>query len=111
MKILALLNRDGGSLKTTDLGQLTTLMQDEFRMHGHELTVDDCSGDEIVAAIGKAAERGDIDVLLVGGGDGAVSAAATALALATISISVSGRAFCKLTALRRARIKASAVGA
>ena len=70
MKILALLNRDGGSLKTTDLGQLTTLMQDEFRMHGHELTVDDCSGDEIVAAIGKAAEREDIDVLLVGGGDG-----------------------------------------
>ena len=66
MKILALLNRDGGSLKTTDLGQLTTLMQDEFRMHGHELTVDDCSGDEIVAAIGKAAEREDIDLVVMG---------------------------------------------
>ena len=88
MKILALLNRDGGSLKTTDLGQLTTLMQDEFRMHGHELTVDDCAGDEIVAAIGKAAEREDIDVLLVGGGDGTVSAAATALANGRIALGI-----------------------
>ncbi|MBO0904854.1 diacylglycerol/lipid kinase family protein [Jiella sonneratiae] len=79
MRILALLNRDGGTLKTTNLDWLSELIRDEFAVHGHEVTVEICGGKEIVQAIEKAAGRNDLDVLLVGGGDGTVSAAAAAL--------------------------------
>ncbi|MEF2550823.1 diacylglycerol kinase family protein [Aurantimonas sp. A2-1-M11] len=88
MKILALLNRDGGSLKTTNLEQLAALLHDEFQVHGHELTVESCSGEEIVASITKAAARDDLDVLLVGGGDGTVSAAAEALTDGRIALGI-----------------------
>ncbi|WP_268881965.1 diacylglycerol/lipid kinase family protein [Jiella pelagia] len=79
MRILALLNRDGGTLKTTDLDWLSALIRDEFSVHGHEVEVEFCAGREVVAAIEKAAKREDVDVLLVGGGDGTVSAAAAAV--------------------------------
>ncbi|MEC5323419.1 diacylglycerol/lipid kinase family protein [Aurantimonas sp. A3-2-R12] len=88
MKILALLNRDGGTLKTTDRDELVALMNDEFAIHGHELTVESCAGDEIVAAIKAAALRDDLDVLMVGGGDGTVSAAAAALAHGDIALGI-----------------------
>ena len=79
MRILALLNRDGGTLKTTDLDWLSALIRDEFAVHGHEVTVELCAGSDIVPAIKKAAATDDLDVLLVGGGDGTVSAAVGAL--------------------------------
>ncbi|MCK5934144.1 MAG: diacylglycerol kinase [Fulvimarina manganoxydans] len=80
MKVLALLNRDGGTLKTTDLDWLRALIEDEFKMHGHEIEVSVCSGDAIVESIRKGVDRPDLDILLVGGGDGTVSAAAAACA-------------------------------
>ncbi|NDW07075.1 diacylglycerol/lipid kinase family protein [Jiella pacifica] len=79
MRILALLNGDGGTLKTTDLDWLSELIEDEFAVHGHGITVEVCAGKDIVAAIEQAAKRDDVDVLLVGGGDGTVSAAASAV--------------------------------
>ncbi|TFF23090.1 diacylglycerol kinase [Jiella endophytica] len=79
MRILALLNRDGGTLKTTDLDWLSTLIKDEFSVHGHDISIEICSGKEIVDAIQSAANREGLDILLVGGGDGTVSAAAAAL--------------------------------
>ncbi|MEF2546419.1 diacylglycerol kinase family protein [Aurantimonas sp. E1-2-R+4] len=88
MKILALLNRDGGTLKTTDRDELMALMRDEFAIHGHELAVESCAGDEIVDAIKAAALRDDLDVLMVGGGDGTVSAAAAALAHGGIALGI-----------------------
>jgi len=88
MKILALLNRDGGTLKTTDRDELVALMRDEFAIHGHELAVESCAGDEIVDAIKAAALRDDLDVLMVGGGDGTVSAAAAALAHGGIALGI-----------------------
>ncbi|WP_233717399.1 diacylglycerol/lipid kinase family protein [Jiella avicenniae] len=79
MRILALLNGDGGTLKTTDLDWLSALIKDEFAVHGHEITVEIVAGKDVVPAIEQAAERKDVDVLLVGGGDGTVSAAAAAV--------------------------------
>ncbi|MCB8838109.1 diacylglycerol kinase family protein [Aurantimonas sp. VKM B-3413] len=79
MNILVLLNRDGGTLKTTDLDWLADLLRDEFQVHGHQITVERGPGKEIVESIRRHAAREDIDVLLVGGGDGTVSAAAAAL--------------------------------
>ena len=70
MKVLALLNRDGGTLKTTDLDWLRTLIEDEFKMHGHQIEIAICSGDAIVDSIREAVDRPDLDILLVGGGDG-----------------------------------------
>jgi len=79
MQIHTILNRDGGTLKTTDLDLFSALIEDEFRIHGHSATVELVAGSEIEEAIAKAAVREDIDVLLVGGGDGTVSSAAGAL--------------------------------
>lgn len=76
MKVLALLNQDGGTLKTTDFDWLTSLLKDEFSVQGHSVEIVRCSGDEVVQAIEDAVGRHDTDVLLVGGGDGTVSAAA-----------------------------------
>jgi diacylglycerol kinase family enzyme len=79
MKIHTILNREGGTLKTTDLRRFSALIEDEFRLHGHEIEVECVAGAELVDAIKRAADRSDLDVLLVGGGDGTVSAAAGAL--------------------------------
>ncbi|MEX6506265.1 diacylglycerol kinase family protein [Jiella sp. M17.18] len=88
MKILVLLNRDGGTLKTTDLDWLSELLRDEFQVHGHEITVERCAGKGIVEAIRRHASRNDIDVLLVGGGDGTVSAAASALMGGSVALGI-----------------------
>ncbi|MBB4002466.1 MAG: diacylglycerol kinase family protein [Aurantimonas endophytica] len=88
MKILALLNQDGGTLKTLDLDWLAALIRDEFQVHGHEITVERCKGKAIVDTIRSASERTDIDVLMVGGGDGTVSAAAMALTGKSIALAI-----------------------
>ncbi|WP_185983560.1 diacylglycerol/lipid kinase family protein [Aureimonas mangrovi] len=79
MKIHAILNRSGGTLKTTDLDMLERLIRDEFALHGHTIEVEVVDGSGVGDAIGRAAKRDDLDVLLVGGGDGTVSGAAAAL--------------------------------
>lgn len=79
MRVHAILNRDGGTLKTADLALLQTRIEDEFRLHGREAEVELVDGSEITGAIERAGKRDDIDVLLVGGGDGTVSCAAAAL--------------------------------
>jgi len=88
MNILVLLNRDGGTLKTTDLDRLSDLLRDEFRVHGHQVTVERCTGRGVVETIRKHAAREDIDVLIVGGGDGTVSAAAAALTGKSVALGI-----------------------
>ncbi|GGE19653.1 multidrug transporter [Aureimonas endophytica] len=79
MKIHAILNAEGGTLRTMDLDALRQELTDEFGLHGHSVETEILKGSEIGAAIERAAGREDIDVLLVGGGDGTVSSAAEAL--------------------------------
>ncbi|MCQ0986546.1 diacylglycerol/lipid kinase family protein [Jiella marina] len=88
MHILALLNRDGGTLKTADLDELSRFIRDEFQVQGHEVSVEIVAGGDIVGAIEAGAEREDIDVLLVGGGDGTVSAAAATLTDRDIALGI-----------------------
>lgn len=88
MKVHAILNRDGGTLKTADLGLLQTLIEDEFRLHGREAEVELVEGKDVTDAIGRAAARTDLDVLLVGGGDGTVSCAAAALMDAEMALAI-----------------------
>ena len=88
MKIHAILNRDGGTLKTSDLTVLGTLIEDEFRLHGREAEIEVVAGDRLEAAIAAAAERSDLDAVLVGGGDGTVSCAAAALNGSKVAMAV-----------------------
>lgn len=88
MKIHTILNREGGTLRTTDLDRFGALIKDEFGLHGHAIDVECVSGSEIVSAIKRAADRDDLDVLLVGGGDGTVSAAATVLMNSSVALAI-----------------------
>jgi len=80
MRVHTILNRDGGTLRTQDLDLLSSLIRDEFTLHGHEIEVEEVSGADVGDAIKRNAGRSDLDVLLVGGGDGTVSGAAGAVA-------------------------------
>ena len=77
MRFLAVLNRDGGTLRTTDLGALSERMRRILEGNGHSLETRIVSGREVMAALRKAAAEHGVDVILAGGGDGTISAAAS----------------------------------
>ncbi|RST85095.1 diacylglycerol kinase family lipid kinase [Aquibium carbonis] len=79
MQFLAILNRDGGTLRTTDLAALSAFMTKTMEAAGHRIEIEIVRGSEIVAALDRAVARKDIDVVLAGGGDGTISAAAAAI--------------------------------
>lgn len=78
MHFSCVLNRDGGTLRTTDLDAFTARAGKVLEESGHTLSVEIVAGAEIVDALAKAA-RSRADVIVAGGGDGTVSAAARAL--------------------------------
>lgn len=76
MRVHAVLNRDGGTFRTTDMNEYCRLATRTFEGHGHGFSCEIVAGDEIEAALKKAADRDDLDAILAGGGDGTISAAA-----------------------------------
>jgi diacylglycerol kinase family enzyme len=79
MRFLAILNRDGGTLRTTDLDALSKRAEVILAAAGHDLAVEQVAGKEIVEALNAAARKRGVDVVMAGGGDGTISAAAAAL--------------------------------
>jgi len=79
MRFLAVLNRDGGTLRTLDLDAFGKRMADTLTASGHRIEIRTVDGADIERALGEAAGAPDIDVVIAGGGDGTVSAAAAAL--------------------------------
>jgi len=79
---VAVLNRDGGTLRTMDLEALCETARAIFTEHGHELDCRIVGGGAVTAALEAAARSGGIEVLLAAGGDGTISSAA-AIAFAT----------------------------
>lgn len=79
MRFSAVLNKDGGTLRTTDLDSLCAFMSRTLQVAGHHLEIDVVSGSEMPAALEKAAAKSDVDIVLAGGGDGTISAAAAQL--------------------------------
>ncbi len=79
MKFLAVLNKDGGTLRTLDLTAFVTRMRETMEAAGHSLAFDIVGGKEIASALDKAAAARGIDVILAGGGDGTISSAAARL--------------------------------
>jgi len=80
MRFLAILNRGGGTLRTTDVDALVERMRSVLAKAGHEFDAKVVKGKEIEGALAAAAKAKDVDVVLAGGGDGTISAAAAALA-------------------------------
>ncbi|APH74037.1 diacylglycerol/lipid kinase family protein [Aquibium oceanicum] len=79
MHFLAILNREGGTLRTTDLDALSDYMRRILSDAGHSIEIEIVQGAEISDALEKAAARADVDVVMAGGGDGTISAAAATL--------------------------------
>lgn len=77
MRIEVILNRDGGTLKTTDLDALTERFKSALSDAGHQCAVRNVSSKEIVGALEKAAGDKAVECIIVGGGDGSVSLAAS----------------------------------
>lgn len=79
MKFLAILNRDGGTLRTTDLDALSDFLRRTMEAAGHSGEIEIVQGSGIEAALGRAVARSDVEMVLAGGGDGTISAAAAVL--------------------------------
>ncbi|WP_367717371.1 diacylglycerol kinase family protein [Nitratireductor sp. GISD-1A_MAKvit] len=80
MHVLAVLNRNGGTLRNLDTDALAEEMKNIFEAAGHSIEVRCCAGAEIVPVMEDAAKDARADVLLAGGGDGTISLAAGLLA-------------------------------
>lgn len=79
MQFVAVLNRDGGTLRTIDLDAFADRIAKTLGDAGHDAKVRIVRGDEIVSALDKAAKQRGVDVVMAGGGDGTISAAAARL--------------------------------
>jgi diacylglycerol kinase family enzyme len=79
LRFVAVLNRDGGTLRTADLDALRARMRQVLEDAGHTVAVDVVGGDEVQAHLEKAASKRGVDVVLVGGGDGTISTGAALL--------------------------------
>ncbi|KKC36558.1 hypothetical protein WH87_13940 [Devosia epidermidihirudinis] len=76
MRIIAVLNRDGGTLRTMDLDAFCEEAKAIFASHGHELECRVVSGKKVEATLRAATETAGVDAILAGGGDGTISTAA-----------------------------------
>jgi diacylglycerol kinase family enzyme len=79
MRFAVILNRDGGTLRTTDLDALSRQLRNILGTAGNSVDIDVVEGAKIEAALEQAERRADIDTVMVGGGDGTISAAAAML--------------------------------
>lgn len=78
MRFRAILNKDGGTLRTMDLDAFCAEAKVLFAREGHELECRAVSGGDVEAELEQASRDEDVDVMLAGGGDGTISAAAAA---------------------------------
>src|SRR5579871_6300559 len=74
MRVIGVLNRDGGTFKTMDMAAFAKKAEAAFASAGHELEARVVAGRDLIAELKRAAR--DAELLLAGGGDGTVSAAA-----------------------------------
>lgn len=77
MNIQIVLNRDGGTLKTSDVDGIGRKLSSAMIAQGHEARIVTPIGKDIVKALEEAATDDAVDCLIVGGGDGSVSLAAS----------------------------------
>ena len=76
MNYIAILNRESGTFKTTDLDAYIRHVRAVMAAAGHQIALKIVSGAEVEDALKNATSGDHFDAILVGGGDGTVSAAA-----------------------------------
>ncbi|HEY4193332.1 MAG TPA: diacylglycerol kinase family protein [Mesorhizobium sp.] len=79
MKFAAVLNRSGGTLRTTDIPAFRDRMRETLEAAGHCVVVEVVDGEDVSSALDEAVSSRGVDVILAGGGDGTISAAAARL--------------------------------
>jgi diacylglycerol kinase family enzyme len=79
MRTAAILNRDGGTLRTLDVEAFAETLLERLREAGHDAEAIIVDGDELIPALDEATARDDLDAVIAGGGDGTISAAAARL--------------------------------
>ena len=77
MNLIAILNRDGGTFKTTDMDAYSRRVAEVFKAEGHQIECRVVAGPDVVDAMETVAATGGVDGLIAGGGDGTISAAAS----------------------------------
>ena len=75
VRFCVILNEQGGTLRTMDIGAFADRLSETLAAQGHAVDVSIVPGKEIEQALDRAS-KGDADVVLAGGGDGTISAAA-----------------------------------
>ena len=78
MRFEVILNRDGGSLRTLDLDTFADQLEANLTGAGHQVNIAIIDSADVDDAL-HSAVKGFCDVVMVGGGDGTVSAAAGVL--------------------------------
>ncbi|MBI4045278.1 MAG: diacylglycerol kinase family lipid kinase [Devosia nanyangense] len=76
MHFVAVLNKNGGTFRTTDMAAFRQEAVAVFARHGHTIDCRVVAGGEVTEALEVAADEEGVDVLLAGGGDGTISTAA-----------------------------------
>lgn len=79
MRFVAVLNEEGGTLRTTDLDAFQAKLRDTLQEAGHSVETRTIDGPGIVRALDEAASDPAVDAVIAGGGDGTISAAAARL--------------------------------
>ncbi len=75
MRLTAILNRDGGTLRTTDIDAYCQHLEQTFRQNGHKIDCRPVKARDLQQALTEAFSAGSIDAVVAAGGDGTISAA------------------------------------
>ncbi|MDP1732185.1 MAG: diacylglycerol kinase family protein [Devosia sp.] len=76
MHFIGVFNKDGGTFRTMDLGAFVVRANEIMAAAGHTLETRIVAGRDLMPELARAAEDLSAQALLVGGGDGTISAAA-----------------------------------
>jgi YegS/Rv2252/BmrU family lipid kinase len=88
MNLTLILNHDAGTLRGLDAGEAAETLAAAFRDRGHAVAVELHEGAQAIEAIRRVCRGQESDAVIVGGGDGTISAAAAAAAECGIALGV-----------------------
>ncbi len=88
MNLTLVLNPKAGTLRGLDPGQAAEDVAEIFRAHGHKVKTEVHAGRAAIAAIARVCREKSCDAVVVGGGDGTISAAASAAAESGLALGI-----------------------
>lgn len=76
MRVRAILNADGGTLRKIDVDDVAGRLVSAFDRADHDIKTEIIRGDQLIDSLNAAGDDPDVDAIVAGGGDGTISAAA-----------------------------------